>query len=300
MPTVAAGIVAITPPRPLGFRRQHRQRDVVYGNESIYRYVDRRPAAASRLPDPNDKQHADGCRLWSTVTRLNDTRDRRNRSSKNQENPKDRSFIIQRMEDNVGQQIVPMTDGFSVTEPGSSNFIIGKMLKYIDRVYVVEKTEELPKDSLLVAINVVTAWVEWRNGKPVAYRVTEPGQLHPDREDLGDRDEATWELGLDGQPADPWHDTRYLHLIDPLTGRDYTFITDTVGGRLAIGDLKRQIGNVRHARPGAVPLVKPGSTTMRTNYGPRPRPDFIVVEWRGGLKDEEPALQIAGEDEIPF
>jgi hypothetical protein len=71
-----------------------------------------------------------------------------------------------------------------------------------------------------------------------------------------------------------------LRLIDPRTGQDYTLVTDTYGGRKAVGDLKSQISNVRFAYPGAVPVVQLGSTMMKTAYGLKPRPEFKVVGWR--------------------
>ena len=129
-------------------------------------------------------------------------------------------------------------------------------------------------------MDVTTVWVRWDDSKPIEHRITHPGQLHPDRADLPDLDQATWERGLNGDPADPWRDTRYLRLIDPRTGQDFTFVTDTYGGRKAVGDLKSQIANVRFAHPGAVPVVQLGSTMMKTAFGLKPRPEFKVVGWR--------------------
>ena len=117
---------------------------------------------------------------------------------------------------------------------------------------------------------------------------------------LGDLDEADWEISkLTDKPEDPWHDTRYLYLIDPLTGMDFTFITDTTGGRRAVSDLKRQIRNIRGANPNAVPLVELGSTMMPTRWGPKPRPEFRVIEWRG-LKVAESIKQIADQETHDF
>jgi hypothetical protein len=171
-------------------------------------------------------------------------------------------------------------DGFSVAERGGTNLIVGKMLKFNDRKYKADKADPLPDNIRLVAVDVITAWVNWHDGKPIEHRITKPGQVHPDRADLPDQDEATWERGLNGEPADPWRDTRYLRLIDPRTGQDFTFVTDSYGGRKAVGELKSQITNVRFAYPGAVPVVELGSTMMKTGYGLKPRPEFIVVGWR--------------------
>ena len=172
-------------------------------------------------------------------------------------------------------------DGFSVAERAGSNLLVGKTAKFTtDAKYSVDKADTLPDNTTLVAMDITTAWVKWQNGKPVEHRITQPGQVHPDRADLPDQDKTTWERGLNGEPSDPWRDTRYLRLIDPRTGQDYTFVTDTYGGRKAVGGLKSQTSNVRFAYPGAVPLVQLGSTMMKTAFGLKPRPEFKIVGWR--------------------
>jgi hypothetical protein len=201
-------------------------------------------------------------------------------------------------------------DGFSVAEKSGNNLIVGKMLKFtIDSKYKIDKADILPDNTTLVAVDVTTAWVKWQNDKPTEHRITQPGQVHPDRDDLPDQDKATWEPGLNGEPAFPWRDTRYLRLIDPHTGQDYTFVTDTVGGRKAVGELKSQIGNVRFAYPVAVPLVQLGSAMMKTSFGLKPRPEFKVVGWRNkgnapvhlthGPQDKPPEQHLS-EIEPPF
>jgi hypothetical protein len=191
----------------------------------------------------------------------------------------------------MGKEIALNDDGFAVAEPTGNRFIIGGMIKYDDHVYTLNKTEPVPLGTL-VALNIVTAWVEWRDHRPVRHLVTQLGQHHPAREEFGDLDSTKWPPGVDGRPADPFKDSRYLHLIDPQTGQDFTFVTDTNGGRIAVGELKSAICNVRMVRPGAVAVVKLATGTFKSKkFGLVPRPVFKVVEYRGGLK-EEPA-QIA-------
>ena len=38
------------------------------------------------------------------------------------------------------------------------------------------------------------------------------GFVMPPRESLGDNEAGEWDLGLDGQPADPWQHAQYLVL----------------------------------------------------------------------------------------
>ena len=122
-----------------------------------------------------------------------------------------------------------------------------------------------------------------------------------------------WPPGLNDEPSDPWRDTRYLRLMDPKTGADYTFTTDSYGGRRAVGDLKSQIANVRSVHPVALPIVQLTSTMMPTKFGQKPRPDFKIVDWRGFRETTpprdagKPTGKIASpakaddmDDEIPF
>jgi hypothetical protein len=187
----------------------------------------------------------------------------------------------------------PNGDGFAVQESSGGTFIIGKMLKFNDGHYTVDKFETLPAGTTLVAVNVITAWVHWEGGQPIEHRVTREGQRHPDVEEMPDRGESKWPLGLNNEPSDPWKDTRYLHLINPQTGADYTFITDSYGGRRGVGDLKSAIRNVRYAHPTAVPVVQPCGAPMKTRFGMKQRPEFKVVGWRGKQEAEAPAKAIS-------
>ena len=55
-------------------------------------------------------------------------------------------------------------DGFSVAEKTGNNLIVGKMLKFtIDSKYKVDKADDLPDNTTLVAIDVTTAWVKWQD-----------------------------------------------------------------------------------------------------------------------------------------
>jgi hypothetical protein len=210
----------------------------------------------------------------------------------------------------VSSELIPMADdGFAVQEKTSGSAIIGKLMKFgIDGRFTIDKTDVLAAEKTLVAIGVVTCWTHWDDGQPIEHRITAPGAVHPDRSGLPDLDESQWPSGLNDQPSDPWRDTRYLHLIDPLTGADYTFVTDTFGGRRGIGELKSQIANVRSVHPAAVPIVKPCSVDWKTRFGIKKRPEFKIVGWRGRETEERPRKVLERrvvpapemDDDIPF
>src|SRR5262249_35672947 len=143
--------------------------------------------------------------------------------------------------------------------------------------------------------STAAGWVKWVNGKPAEYRMRQPGRRLPDREELGDLDEAEWEAGPDGEPRDPWQSTRFVYLVDRLTAEAYTFSTSSYGGRAAVNDLANQIQRMRFAHPGAVPVVELRATPMLTRFGRKSRPWFKVIDWLpGGSDGNGPPLLPAG------
>jgi hypothetical protein len=51
------------------------------------------------------------------------------------------------------------------------------------------------------------------------------------REELGDLDEAQWEIGLSGKPTDPWQFQVLLPMHDTKNGEMYIFGTTSITGR---------------------------------------------------------------------
>jgi hypothetical protein len=82
------------------------------------------------------------------------------------------------------------------------------------------------------------------------------------------RIETAFLFDLDGTLVDSvHHDTRYVYLIDRKTAEEVTFVTDSDGGRRAVGDLSNRIALVRVAHPGAAPIVELVAGPWPTRYG---------------------------------
>ena len=136
------------------------------------------------------------------------------------------------------------------------------------------------------------------------------GDKPPEREELDDRDESTWEKGLDGRASDPWV-YQYLVPFERANGELDVFVTSSFGGRRAIADLCNAYGRRARNNSGQ-PLIKLGVVEMMTKkFGAVPRPNFEIVGWVGGveLKRDMPAGLAAAQsvdmrreldDEIPF
>jgi hypothetical protein len=205
-----------------------------------------------------------------------------------------------------------MTAGTTQPQKRGERVLKGTLLKFADwRWSKGKEALEVKEATRLVALGTAAAWVRWSGGKPAEYRVREVGRRLPDREELGDQDEADWEAGPSGEPRDPWQSTRFVYLVDPMTAEAFTFSTSTWGGRGAVADLGDQIQRMRYANPGAVPVVELHAAPMLTKFGRKSKPWFKVVDWKmtGAAPGATPQIESKNtitetskvmDDEIPF
>jgi hypothetical protein len=183
---------------------------------------------------------------------------------------------------------IPGNDGWdAAAAEGGERVLRGDLLKFSDGHWTVGR-EALPaKMGLrLVAMGTAAAWVRWAGGKPDRYVVRQPNVPFPEREELGDHDEALWEPGPDNKPRDPWQSTRFVHLVYPETASAYTFSTTSWGGRGCVIDLADAITRYRCARPGAAPVVELDAAPMQTRFGKKWKPVLRIVDWVGGEMGE--------------
>jgi hypothetical protein len=217
--------------------------------------------------------------------------------------------------------LTPANDGFSdAAVDANAKVLRGTLVTFSDGHWHRGKEKaEIANGTRLAAVGTAHYWQKWFNKEPGEIIMREPGKPLPDRDDLGDLDEADWEMGFDGKtPKDPWNNTRALYLIDPLTAEALTFTTSSWAGRGVISDLGDQIMRMRQAHPNAIPIVELGSAPHITKFGRKTKPVLKVVEWkRGGslVENDEPQLRLVHaetkstkaietanvlDDEIPF
>jgi hypothetical protein len=82
------------------------------------------------------------------------------------------------------------------------------------------------------------------------------GYQMPPRETLGDTDVSQWEMGLDGQPADPWVHAIYLVLQRVDNSELFTFVAMSKTSRRAVGTLLRHYDRMQRTHPGYLPIVR--------------------------------------------
>jgi hypothetical protein len=212
-------------------------------------------------------------------------------------------------------------DGWADTAAEAANNIIrGIIVRYADwRWTQGAEATEIEEGTQFVVLGAAAAWVKWKDGKPVEYVVRQPGKPLPELDELSDRDKSTWETGPDGQPRDPWANSRFVYLVDPVTLEVLTFVTSSIGGRQAVTNLADQVMRMRSlGHPNALPIVELGAVEMPTKFGRKSKPVFKIIKWYGSEATDaarlpkplmpstsaeeivEPSLRDELDDAIPF
>lgn len=141
--------------------------------------------------------------------------------------------------------------------------IAGRLVKFSkDGQFVIAETGEAidpDKDFVAMCDEVLIGWIRF-NG-PDTPPDRHQGLLYdnfvmPARESLGDLDPAKWEMGLSGQPADPWQHQICLVLQARDTLELFTFVTTSITGRRGVGSLLRHFDRMRRADPDHYPVVR--------------------------------------------
>ena len=106
------------------------------------------------------------------------------------------------------------------------------------------------------------------------------GFIPPNPATLSDRDESQWKPGLSGYPEDPWQHQNCLVLQNCETKQLFTFVTSSVTGRKAVGNLLKHYDRMQRTNPGEVPIVRlraGGFNHRDDRIGWVPVPVFAVV-----------------------
>jgi hypothetical protein len=136
----------------------------------------------------------------------------------------------------------------------------------------------------------------------------------PSRNTLGDLDEKQWEIGLSGEPDDPWKKVGILALLRLADETPMTFITDTKTGVPRFWDFIKRFGKEGRKHPWQWPIVENRASSYQDKrFGRVPIPEFDIVDWvgrpgqpiaqpqqGGGPGEPPPCASDDLHDEIPF
>jgi hypothetical protein len=175
-------------------------------------------------------------------------------------------------------------DGFArdfSEEAGRFPLIEGDRLAFKEARWLHRDDSEVPPDTRLMALKSKSAIRRWKNQKLVEAFVETATKPLPDINALNAKvPRKEWEKGLNGQPREPYERCEVVYLFDPDSAEEFTFVTPSLGGRIAVRELCKQVSNKRTLTgKNLFPIVRLSTKPMSTKYGPRQRPHFEVVGW---------------------
>jgi hypothetical protein len=180
-----------------------------------------------------------------------------------------------------------------VAKRDKPRLIQGVILKCVDGRWT--DGDGLAPPSEMLVIGITHALQCWGKEQDLLDTIIEePDKSLPDPEALNAQIPVEeWGLGLDGKPRGPWQFNWVVYLLDVATASTYTYLNSTTGARIAVERLEDKLKWMRMLRGNDVtPIVRLESRPMKTNFGPKMRPEFSIVEWRDLSVDLKPTAQI--------
>lgn len=103
------------------------------------------------------------------------------------------------------------------------------------------------------------------------------GYRRPEQEELPDRDENEWPIGLSGLREDPWRKQSLLVLQNAASGELATFSTTSTTGLSAVAALSRHYDRMQKTHPDTYPIVRCKLGGYEGKFGHVHVPIFTVV-----------------------
>jgi hypothetical protein len=200
---------------------------------------------------------------------------------------------------------IPAVDGFDDdgAEGDFVRVIQGEKWSFSNEgTWVDADEEEILPTREVVVVDVARVLQKWIDQMPVrdATRFLAPGE-HVDVEQLNEAcPKSEWSEDLNGKPRGPWQLQNVCYLVDMETMQRFTYPTSTVGGGIALNDLKDAVKLMRRFKgPGIYPVVSPAAKHMSTRFGGRQRPHFIIKRWISFNPEGMAALPPASDKALP-
>jgi hypothetical protein len=186
----------------------------------------------------------------------------------------------------------PQSDGFNAPdEAGGSGLIRGEKLKFSNHAEWLSGDSAIAADREFIVIKLLKATQKWLDGKPAETRILHENECFPDVEVLNaEAPREEWHEAF-GQLRGPWQNTTFVYLLDPETMEALTWPTATVGGSIAIRELKDATLRARLLRGANLyPRVRLADKHMNTDYGDRRRPYFNICGFEAIGDTPPPAI----------
>jgi hypothetical protein len=190
--------------------------------------------------------------------------------------------------------------------------LVGRPIKFDDKAgtwLFSDTDEEIDPNTDFIALcdEILIGWIKFNGKGEQPDRIQGllyDGFIMPSQSTLPDRDPSKWELGLSGEPEDPWQHQMCLVLQSPGTHELGTFATTSRTGRRAIGNLLRYYDRLRRKDDDHYPVVRlkvSGYNHKDERVGWVHTPVFAVVGKAPKASAAIPNTSLSGDmnDEIP-
>ena len=189
---------------------------------------------------------------------------------------------------------------------------VGRLVKFNGKdakfVYADDDTEIADTvDFVVLDDQVMASWIKFHGKGEPPDRIgglLSDGFVLPPRETLGDADKSLWEMGLNGEPADPW--VHQLAVVMKRVDNDemVTFVTGNATGRRAVGNLLKHANRLHRTSPDhytVTRLTLGGYNHRDERVGWVVVPVFKIVGKQPTDSVAKPDTSLAGDmnDEIP-
>jgi hypothetical protein len=165
------------------------------------------------------------------------------------------------------------------SEGFSPSLLAGAKVKFGNDAVWRVGDEPIPPDRKFVVAGIVRAVQKWpRDGGRPESRILGPNEPFPDIKALNDTaPKAEWRECF-GQLKGPYENVTVVHFFDPVTFEGFSYPTSTVGGRLAVKELKSCGRRAQQVHgPNFFPVFTTSHAHMDTAYGGRERPFFKIL-----------------------
>jgi hypothetical protein len=175
------------------------------------------------------------------------------------------------------------TDQIAGAENRKQGLLRGNRIKFDNTgKWIDQDTDEvIDSDDRFIITDLARVCVRWKDQKPEETIVLSPGEPVPDIAGWNNQTpQDQWVDGPSGRRG-PWQFQQIVYVVNPTTMAVSSWPSSTVGGSIAIGKVVDAVKAMRKFKPGACPIVELSSVPMKTRFGTRPRPEFVIHGWVG-------------------
>jgi hypothetical protein len=163
-----------------------------------------------------------------------------------------------------------------------SRLLKGDRLKFIDGRWSSADGSKFDAATRFLVFGTKKALQRWKDGVPEVIPET-PGSPLPDVDEMNAAvPQAEWVQGkFDTEPKPPWQLVVAVYLTRIPDLSPYTYVNGTTGTKIAVGRLNDRVETYQALRgANAVPIVTLDAKPMKTSWGEKLRPEFVVQDWR--------------------